>query len=672
MSAGFGKGPTLSGVQKEATRPAAEREPKRARTENGTPRYQGRPSCIVVGKGRQQQAPTIDRRPRPPERQETQGKTGSTTDTIAEVIRWMRLKVDSVEKHTDTESVFGSTPVPSPWRADSRGLTVLRATVLASNGAGREIKKATVVLCGTWAECEVQKGAVVHAVDYETFREDCLVVSEAGSALLVVSPDVLLTGTTVGNSFSCTRKTVLEYRYGDGALAPTPEDAKMTRSAAFGVIVHEALEKCLTEKNMTQKRFLEALSTGVHDNLLALTLAGENAQGALKTLSPLVEPVCRWFEQHASCLEPAKAQDTARKEHHMVSMENGGAPVSVDIEDILGTEESIWSPLFGLKGKLDVVTRTRYGTDRPGIVSTLEIKTGREHSSHRAQVALYLLLLHDRYGVPYSDINGLVLYVPFNRGPTACAKGVGVPFLFHELREMVKQRNRLAFYLDNQNPDALLRLPGFAFDKSSCHFCGLKRLCSSTSRIWEQGTAIPETVGDTMATAKELEFIAKYEKALVAEGSLSTGSQQTLWLTPDRVRVEEGRCLPQLKLIQNTVQDGKWLTTFHRETCAQDCAKCSFSQGDYVVLSSHDGFLAVEAGLLQEITDETVTIATDRPIPSDSQMKLWRGTFCCDSQNAAQVNKDKPRLWKLDHVELPSTFAFLKVCSSHDIKNDTR
>ena len=656
---------------KETVGVASERESKRARIEEGTPGHQGRPSCIVVGRRRQrQQAHATDQRPQ--EHQDTRGKTGNTADTIGTAIQWMRLKVECVERHADTESVFGSTLVPQAWRAGSRGLVVLRATVLADWEAGGESKKAAVVLCGTWAECEVQDGAVVHIVDYETFREDCLVVSEAGSALMVVSPDVLLTGTTVGNSFSCMRRTVLEYRYGDAALAPTPEDAKMTRSAVFGVIVHEALEKCLTERNMAQKHFLEALNTGVHDNLMALTLAGENVEGALKTLSPLVEPVCRWFEQHASCLEPAKTQGTARKEHHMVSMENGGAPVSVDIEDILGTEESIWSPLFGLKGKLDVVTRTRYGTDGPGIVSTLEIKTGREHSSHRAQVALYLLLLHDRYGVPYKNINGLVLYVPFNRGPTACAKSVGVPFLFHELREMIKQRNRLAFYLDNQNTDALLRLPVFAYDKSSCHFCGLKKLCSSTSRIWEEGNALPESIGDITATAKELEFIAKYEKALVAEGSLSTGSQQTIWLTSDQVRVEEGRCLPHLKLIQSTVQNGKWMTTFHRETRAQECAKCSFSQGDYVVLSSHDGFLAVEAGLLQEVNDETVTIATDRPVPSDSQMKLWRGTFYCGPQSTLQEDKDKPRLWKLDRVELPSTFAFLKVCSSHDTHTHTK
>ena len=655
MSAGQREGAQLSSTPKVVKGTTTEKEPKRPRTENGTPARNGRPSCIVVGRGRLRKSATaINERPEIIERRET---------TIGSTIRWIRLKVEGVERHTETESVFGEAPVPSAWSAEKRGLTLLRTTTQEYLGHEEESRKVTVVLCGTWAECEVQNGAVVHVVDYETFREDCLVVSEGGSALLIVSPDVLLTGTTVGNSFSCTRKTVLEYRYGDSALAPTPEDAKMTRSAVFGVIVHEALERCLTERNMTQERFLEALTAGVLDNMMALALAGENKEGALKTLSPLVEPVCRWFEQHASCLESTSRAETTRKEHHLVSMENGGAPVAVDIEDILGTEESIWSPLYGLKGKLDVVTRTRFGTDGPGIVSTLEIKTGREHSSHRAQVALYLLLLHDRYGVPYRNINGLVLYVPFNRSPTACAKSVGVPLLFHELREMIKQRNRLAFYLDNQNPDAVLRLPSFAFDKSSCHFCGLKRLCSSTSKIWEQDTPIPESVGDVTATPKELDFIAKYEKALVAEGSLTTGSQQTIWLTPEQIRVEEGRCLPHLKLLQSTLQNGKWMTTFTRNTSSQERGKCFFSQGDYVVLSSHDGFLAVEAGLLQEINDETVTIATDRPIPNDSQMKLWRGTFSRDFKNTAQSGHEETRLWKLDRVELPSTFAFLKVCS---------
>lgn len=81
-------------------------------------------------------------------------------------------------------------------------------------------------------------------------------------------------------------------------------------------------------------------------------------------------------------------------------------------------EEDIWSPKWGLKGKVDAsvqaaivrkgpnktksayAPKTAPATDEDEVIAPLEIKTGRAVGlmAHRAQTMLYTLLMEDRYG----------------------------------------------------------------------------------------------------------------------------------------------------------------------------------------------------------------------------------------------------------------------------------
>jgi DNA replication ATP-dependent helicase Dna2 len=63
-------------------------------------------------------------------------------------------------------------------------------------------------------------------------------------------------------------------------------------------------------------------------------------------------------------------------------------------------EENIFSPMFGLKGKIDATVQINM-EDEAGnktLIVPFELKTGKENISHQAQTALYTLLLSDRYG----------------------------------------------------------------------------------------------------------------------------------------------------------------------------------------------------------------------------------------------------------------------------------
>lgn len=79
-----------------------------------------------------------------------------------------------------------------------------------------------------------------------------------------------------------------------------------------------------------------------------------------------------------------------------------GKQVVMSINKLLDVEEHIWSPMYGLKGNIDATIQVVMQDDEGERVLTvpLEVKTGKNttNTSHRAQTALYTLLLGDRYG----------------------------------------------------------------------------------------------------------------------------------------------------------------------------------------------------------------------------------------------------------------------------------
>jgi DNA replication ATP-dependent helicase Dna2 len=84
----------------------------------------------------------------------------------------------------------------------------------------------------------------------------------------------------------------------------------------------------------------------------------------------------------------------------------GDNPDLLAINGLHDVEEDIWSPKWGLKGKVDASVQARIirnasrGGSAEERVAPLEIKTGRSVGmmAHRAQTMLYTLLMEDRYG----------------------------------------------------------------------------------------------------------------------------------------------------------------------------------------------------------------------------------------------------------------------------------
>lgn len=88
----------------------------------------------------------------------------------------------------------------------------------------------------------------------------------------------------------------------------------------------------------------------------------------------------------------------------MVADRNGSS-FRMSINKLLEVEEHIWSPMYGLKGNIDATVQVAVqdGTEEKTLTVPLEVKTGRNNTneSHRAQTALYSLLISDRYSMTW-------------------------------------------------------------------------------------------------------------------------------------------------------------------------------------------------------------------------------------------------------------------------------
>lgn len=74
----------------------------------------------------------------------------------------------------------------------------------------------------------------------------------------------------------------------------------------------------------------------------------------------------------------------------------------MSVNKLLDVEEKVWSPVYGLKGMVDATVQVlmQDGNGERTLTVPLEIKTGKfSNAAHRAQTALYTLLLSDRYGL---------------------------------------------------------------------------------------------------------------------------------------------------------------------------------------------------------------------------------------------------------------------------------
>lgn len=541
----------------------------------------------------------------------------------------------------------------------------------------RTSQTTAVTLRGSWTSTAVSKGNVIHIARLRR-SEDAYMLDRSppgqitiddneSSPFLIVHPDHMLSATTVADSFDCIRKAVLQDR-----IKATGETSK---AMVYGKILHEIFQQALSA-NQWDDSFLSSLverTVRAHvEGLWELGMADTNL--AAEEIKAKMGELAAW------------ANVFVREEPNDVSLvdDKQGEKVWMSISKLIAIEEHIWSPHFGLKGNVDATIQTTLVDNprEPGkkLIVPFEVKTGRTTQSpaHRAQTALYTLLLSDRYDVAVEA--GILYYLE-----SSSISRIAPPI--REVRQMVQQRNRLASYIFRaRHPPKAVKaaeedaqaappqsqeieesgLPTLLKNPFKCGRCYAQQSCFTFHALVENGSADSagmiddnkkihslvwkEAVSHLLLSSKSgtdadtlKRWFTKWDKLLTYEESDQARFRKELWTMTSAEREAVGRCFGNLVLKQDLtststtvtqqVVDGiegsggkinRYAYVFTRAGFASRGHFTEGSQltvGEPLVVSSEQGQWALANGYIAAVAKHEVTVAVDRKL-GDARQRM--------------------------------------------------
>ncbi|CAG5854382.1 unnamed protein product [Menidia menidia] len=480
----------------------------------------------------------------------------------------------------------------------------------------------TCLLTDGWEMTPVCHGDVVHLeglCDAGTW----LVNRERG--FLVLLPDSLISGTSISNSIRCMRRAVLGdmFKSFDGG----------SKQMLNGTMVHEVFQRAATAKDFSlgnlSKLADEALRSPRYlGDMYALGVSQEEMKQELLDYLPSLE---NWAKEYLSSSAP-KAISLKAPSNSRAPGRRQDSPAVVTVTELADIEENVWSPRFGLKGKIDVTARVRI--QRPGGSThrmsedktlPLELKTGRESNSieHRSQVILYTLMSMERY----NPEAGLLLYLKTGSMHPVAASHM-------DRRELLKLRNTLVHHIHNYvvkgaDQSHLSRLPDILTDRQTCRYCPQRLNCALYERVVDSSCA--DTVEDVVReflqqetghlTLLHMRYFSHWLLLCGLETSTmeAKNGRKRVWLQSAEESEKNGSCAGNLQLSGPvTVQaEGVFLHRFQRGslTSQQSLTDCGLTSGDRIALSDQEGRLVgMATGYICEVSRALISCTLDRDL----------------------------------------------------------
>uniref|UniRef100_A0AAQ6A6L2 DNA replication ATP-dependent helicase/nuclease n=1 Tax=Amphiprion ocellaris TaxID=80972 RepID=A0AAQ6A6L2_AMPOC len=456
----------------------------------------------------------------------------------------------------------------------------------------------TCLLKDGWEMTPVRRGDVVHL-------EGC---SDGGSWLvdreqgfLVLLPDSLISGTSISSSIRCMRRAVLGDIFDGGSM-----------QMLNGTMVHEVFQRAATAKDFSLEKLSKLADEALHGprylgDMYGLGVSQEEMKQELHNYLPSLQ---HWANDNSRA--PSSCQDSA---------------TVVTVTDLADIEENVWSPRFGLKGKIDVTARVRIQSPRNGghripeeKIVPLELKTGKESNSieHRSQVILYTLMSLERY----NPETGFLLYLKTGNLHPVVANHM-------DRRELLKLRNTLVHHVHNcveqeAERSRLTRLPDILTNRQTCQYCPQKRNCALYERAVDPSSAdvSEDVVQDFLQqetghlTLPHLNYFSHWLLLWTLQ-SIKLLKYLTLTCVSSE---KNGSCVGNLQLSDPvTVQsEGVFLHRFQRSSVA---SQQGLASGDRIVVSDQEGRLVgLATGYLCEVSRKVISCTLDRDLSKYSDV----------------------------------------------------
>eukprot|EP00392_Amoebophrya_sp_AT5.2_P008788 g8816.t1 len=247
--------------------------------------------------------------------------------------------------------------------------------------------------------------------------------------LLIMHPDILLTGTAVSNALTCRRYALIQYEINEGGAVMTAG----SKALVLGNIVHNVLQSAMAAQDFSDA-FLDAnIRENVQSSLVQLWQLQMTTDEMFSECKGRLKTAREWAQKYYAPLNSAGMLSGAGNNRN----DNKPKP---RVARLVGNEQNVCSHRFGFKGKLDGLVRTDANK-----TTALEIKTGKIKTEHVGQITVYYLLLCDlvnqqlKAEMQACSDEGLLLY-PHKDQYTYNAKKINR----FDIRPIIAIRNTLA------------------------------------------------------------------------------------------------------------------------------------------------------------------------------------------------------------------------------------
>nr|XP_023422517.1 DNA replication ATP-dependent helicase/nuclease DNA2 isoform X3 [Cavia porcellus] len=485
--------------------------------------------------------------------------------------------------------------------------------------------KERCILRNDWYSVPVQPGDIIH-LEGDCSSDTWIIDKDFG--FLILYPDVLISGTSIVSSIRCMRRAVLNetFKYSDPA----------TRQMLIGMVLHEVFQKAISGSFASEKLRELAFQTVQEIRHLKEMYRLNLSQDEIK--QEVEEYLPSFLKWAGDFMHKSVSTDFPQMQLSLPSDDsNNNSTCNIEVINSLDIEESIWSPRFGIKGKIDVTVGVKIhrGHKAKYKVMPLELKTGKESKSieHHGQVVLYTLLCQERRVDPEA---GLLLYLKTGQMYPVPAKHL-------DKRELLKLRNQMVFSLmhrtsksANEKETRLTPLPQIIEEEKICKYCSQMNNCALYSRAVEQQMedgSVPVVMLPRIKEATEhlklthLQYFSLWCLMLTLESQSKDNrrNHQNIWLVPASEMEKSGSCIGSLIRTEHvkTVCDGQYLHNFQRKTGAMPVT--NLMAGDRVILSGEERTLfALCRGYVKEINMTTVTCLLDRNLSVLPESTLFR------------------------------------------------
>uniref|UniRef100_A0A8C9QEN2 DNA replication ATP-dependent helicase/nuclease n=1 Tax=Spermophilus dauricus TaxID=99837 RepID=A0A8C9QEN2_SPEDA len=486
--------------------------------------------------------------------------------------------------------------------------------------------KEQCILRSDWCSVPVEPGDIIH------LEGDCKSgtwIIDEDFGYLILYPDMLISGTSIASSIRCMRRAVLSETFRSSNPA--------TRQMLIGTILHEVFQKAISSKSFTPEKLQELSCQIVQEikHLKEMYRLNLNPDEVKQEVEEYLPSFSKWA---GDFMHQSTSTDFPQMQLSLPSDgSNNNSTRNIEVINSLDIEESIWSPRFGLKGKIDVTVgvKIHQGSKTKYKIMPLELKTGKESNSieHRSQVVLYTLLSQERRADPEA---GFLLYLK-------TGQMYPVPANHLDKRELLKLRNQMAFFLlhrINKSPGKektqLTFLPQVTEEEKTCKYCSQVGNCALYSRAVEQQmdeNSVPvvmlSKIQEETCHLKltHLEYFSLWYLMLTLESQSKDNRKnyQNIWLKPASEMEESGNCIGNLIRTEHVkrVCDGQYLHHFQRKNGSMPVT--NLMAGDRIILSGEERTLfALSRGYVKEINMTTVTCLLDRNLSVLAESTLFR------------------------------------------------